>query len=170
MLGWLLWETKELAKVLNGSSRSWKELRVLHKPMRSEKSFLRYQSTFLVDSSPRTRWKRKAKSCLFQRSLRASNPRIDEVFDLGSNYLTVCALVALLLPEEPVKWSPWWRCAGLWAETWCETHLSCPQCLHYDGMNKVSLCLWYRKLKGTGLNMDSCTGEVWAVTCFSKHR
>lgn len=77
---------------------------MLHKPMRSEKSVLRYQSTFIVGSSPRTRQERKGKQYLFQRSLRASNPKIIEIFDLGPNYLTVCALAALLLPEEPVKW------------------------------------------------------------------
>lgn len=51
---------------------------MLHKPIRSEKLVLWYQS-------PRRRQERKASLCvcIFQRSLRASDPRIDEGFDLG---------------------------------------------------------------------------------------
>lgn len=133
---------------------------MLHKPMRSEKSVLRYPSSFIVGSSPRTREERKAKQCLFQRSLRASNHSTDEVFDLAPNYLTVCAL---LLPEEPVKWNFDEGVLGCGLTPGVGV-ICCPQCLHDDGMNRVSLYLWYRELKGTGLNM-----EVWAI-CFSKHR
>lgn len=51
---------------------------MLHKPIRSEKPVLWYQS-------PRRRQERKARLriCIFQRSLRASDHRIDEGFDLG---------------------------------------------------------------------------------------